>query len=456
MSTLSRMVTSRMPRRRKARTSLTTTCSSQSSLLSERFWRLELTPSPRARSDYIENRKLDVYDKGDLNDEEDFSDDPDARRAAEERMDRRDRRVARATGAAGDRRKARMPKFLASDEEDSEDEGQLLGRRRVRRMYDEPYGDDDAGFDEVSLSRTCVLPMDVGLNLRRLCRKCPLSSCPTSGPTRLRNGLTSREHAGRSCASSKTSCSPTSTRTTSPYTDLESLSSVNVSSRFPARMDQVTDSIVTQTVNSESLEVSFLHLSDSKAILAYFLANSPSAMLPIFDEVALEVILLAFPHYTRIHAEVHVRITELPTSYTLRDLRQSHLDALVRVSGVVTRRSGVFPQLKYVKFDCGKCGEVLGPFFQDAASEIRISFCSACNGKGPFTVNSEQVRISVAAVLATTSFLTRKHPADGLPELPEAHTARIARISPGRSSSPPPRGHSALGPDRFGQARRRD
>lgn len=144
-------------------------------------------------------------------------------------------------------------------------------------------------------------------------------------------------------------------------------------------------------VNSESLEVSFLHLSDSKAILAYFLANSPAAMLPIFDEVALDVILLAFPHYTRIHAEVHVRITELPTSYTLRDLRQSHLDALVRVSGVVTRRSGVFPQLKYVKFDCGKCGEVLGPFFQDAASEIRISFCSACNGKGPFTVNSEQV-----------------------------------------------------------------
>jgi len=144
-------------------------------------------------------------------------------------------------------------------------------------------------------------------------------------------------------------------------------------------------------VNSESLEVSFLHLTDSKAILAYFLANCPSAMLPIFDEVALDVILLAFPHYMRIHAEVHVRITELPTSYTLRDLRQSHLDALVRVSGVVTRRSGVFPQLKYVKFDCNKCGEVLGPFYQEAASEIRISFCSTCNSKGPFTVNSEQV-----------------------------------------------------------------
>ncbi len=33
--------------------------------------------------------------------------------------------------------------------------------------------------------------------------------------------------------------------------------------------------------NAESLEISFLHLVDSKAILAYFLANSPASMLPI-------------------------------------------------------------------------------------------------------------------------------------------------------------------------------
>lgn len=114
-------------------------------------------------------------------------------------------------------------------------------------------------------------------------------------------------------------------------------------------------------------------------------------MLSIFDQVALDVILLYYPLYERIHSEVHVRITELPTSYTLRDLRQIHLDALVRVTGVVTRRSGIFPQLKYVKFDCGKCGETLGPFFQDATAEVRISFCPICSAKGPFTINSEQV-----------------------------------------------------------------
>lgn len=110
----------------------------------------------------------------------------------------------------------------------------------------------------------------------------------------------------------------------------------------------------------------------------------------LFDEVALDAILLYYPSYARIHSEIHVRITELPTSLSLRDLRQGNLNCLVKVSGVVTRRTGVFPQLKYVKFDCGKCGATLGPFFQDTTKELKISFCSNCEGRGPFTVNSEQ------------------------------------------------------------------
>lgn len=153
--------------------------------------------------------------------------------------------------------------------------------------------------------------------------------------------------------------------------------------------------------NDESLEVSFLHLADSKAILAYFLSNSPSSMLAIFDGVALACVLLFYPSYERIHSEIHVRITHLPNPTTLRALRRNELNCLVRVSGVITRRTGVFPQLKYVKFDCRKCGAVLGPFYQDAlvggagkgsgggGKEVKISICPQCSGRGPFTVNSE-------------------------------------------------------------------
>lgn len=201
--------------------------------------------------------------------------------------------------------------------------------------------------------------------------------------------------------------------------------------------------------NSESLEVSYLHLSDSKPILAYFLLNSPSAMLAIFDEVALTAIVYYYPNYERIHSEVHVRITELPASSSLRDLRRNHLNSLVRIAGVVTRRSGVFPQLKYVKFDCRKCGAVLGPFYQDASKEVKISYCANCEGRGPFTVNSEQVRLHLELPWSARAH----YYTDSVQELSEDDPAGITWIGPAWSSSSPPRGYSALGPHRLGETR---
>jgi DNA replication licensing factor MCM2 len=149
--------------------------------------------------------------------------------------------------------------------------------------------------------------------------------------------------------------------------------------------------LILLVVNGESLEVSYAHLNEQKPILALFVSIAPAPMLEIFDKVALEVVLTHYPNYERIHSEIHVRIYDLPLTISLRDLRRSHLNNLVRVSGVVTRRTGVFPQLKYVRFDCKKCGAVLGPFYQDSTKEIRISYCPQCESKGPFSVNSEQV-----------------------------------------------------------------
>ena len=184
--------------------------------------------------------------------------------------------------------------------------------------------------------------------------------------------------------------------------------------------------------NSESLEVSYLHLAVSKPILAYFLTNSPGAMLTIFDEVALSAILVYYPSYERIHTEVHVRIADLPLSTSLRDLRRSNLNNLVRVSGVVTRRSGVFPQLKYVKFDCRKCGAVLGPFYQDATREVKISYCANCEGKGPFTVNSEQVGVWYPETRDLVAYLSIL---DCIPELSKDDFTRVPRVCSSRTTA---------------------
>jgi DNA replication licensing factor MCM2 len=68
------------------------------------------------------------------------------------------------------------------------------------------------------------------------------------------------------------------------------------------------------------------------------------------------------------------------------------LGNLIKVRGVVTRRSGVFPQLSLVKWDCGRCGTTMGPFVvADNAEEVKPKQCVACQAKGGFTVSDAVV-----------------------------------------------------------------
>nr|XP_019045031.1 minichromosome maintenance protein 2 [Kwoniella bestiolae CBS 10118]OCF23961.1 minichromosome maintenance protein 2 [Kwoniella bestiolae CBS 10118] len=303
----------------------------------------------RMMEDYDANDQLDTYSQADLDDRSSVAEMTRGERLAAERaMDRRDR------GLSGRRagRRDHMPAFLQSDDEDMDGlgEGPLAGinTRRRRRQYDERMDEDDAGEEEeMSLEHLG------DVKAASIAEWVSIDSVRRAVQKHFRSFLMT-------------------------YVD------ENGQSVYGQRIKHLGE------INSESLEVSFLHLAQSRPILAYFLANSPQPMLALFDEVALEAILLYYPSYDNIHSEIHVRITELPTSLSLRDLRQSNLNCLVRVSGVVTRRTGVFPQLKYVKFDCGKCGATLGPFFQDTNKELKISFCSACESRGPFSVNSEQ------------------------------------------------------------------
>lgn len=56
------------------------------------------------------------------------------------------------------------------------------------------------------------------------------------------------------------------------------------------------------------------------------------------------------------------------------------------MAGVVTRRTGVFPQLRLIKYDCVKCGYVMGPFAMHTETEVKPNACPSCQSKGPFTV----------------------------------------------------------------------
>ncbi|EEZ97575.1 DNA replication licensing factor Mcm2-like Protein [Tribolium castaneum] len=70
--------------------------------------------------------------------------------------------------------------------------------------------------------------------------------------------------------------------------------------------------------------------------------------------------------------------------------KKLHVNQLVRTIGVVTATTGVLPQLSVVKFDCNKCGFVLGPFVQNQHSEVQPGVCPECQSTGPFMINMEQ------------------------------------------------------------------
>ncbi|KAK8475494.1 hypothetical protein V6N13_065859 [Hibiscus sabdariffa] len=144
------------------------------------------------------------------------------------------------------------------------------------------------------------------------------------------------------------------------------------------------------SANKCSLEIDYKQFISVHPNIAIWLADAPQSVLEVMEDVAQRVVFDLHPNYRNIHQKIYIRITNLPIYDQIRDIRQIHLNTMVRIGGVVTRRSGVFPQLQQVKYDCNKCGAILGPFFQNSYSEVKVGSCPECQSKGPFTVNIEQ------------------------------------------------------------------
>lgn len=142
--------------------------------------------------------------------------------------------------------------------------------------------------------------------------------------------------------------------------------------------------------NRASFIISYPDLANKEQVLAFFLPEAPFQMFEIFDNVAKDMVLSIFPTYERVTSDIHVRISELPLIEELRTFRKLHLNQLVRTLGVVTATTGVMPQLSVIKYDCVKCGYILGPFVQSQDTETKPGSCPECQSAGPFSINMEQ------------------------------------------------------------------
>lgn len=142
--------------------------------------------------------------------------------------------------------------------------------------------------------------------------------------------------------------------------------------------------------NRESLFVSYLDLQSFDEILIKVLVVSAESALEIFDEAFKAVVTSLFPNYFMIKPRVNIRIIDVPVFEELRELRNENLGSLIRIKGIVTRRSGIFPRIFQAKYNCLKCKEVFGPFFIENESDFRPPNCPECGARGPFTIDSEK------------------------------------------------------------------
>ena len=144
--------------------------------------------------------------------------------------------------------------------------------------------------------------------------------------------------------------------------------------------------------NKQSLEIVFNHLSTKQPTIAIWLAEEPALMLPILNEVAMELVSEVYPDYNRMFQQIFVRVKDLPVEDKLRDLRQVHLNAMIKIRGVVTKRTGVFPELKESWYRCRGCSNLEGPFYNNTTEEGRVHLgsCMICSaGKDSYVLEDQ-------------------------------------------------------------------
>ncbi len=82
-----------------------------------------------------------------------------------------------------------------------------------------------------------------------------------------------------------------------------------------------------------------------------------------------------------------MKIVDYPVTENLRDLRKKDIGKIIKIKGVVTKRSAVFSQLKKVYYVCERCGDLKGPIYLNTFEKSSIGACHMCQSKGPFSIN---------------------------------------------------------------------
>ncbi|KAL0232991.1 hypothetical protein GEMRC1_011738 [Eukaryota sp. GEM-RC1] len=134
--------------------------------------------------------------------------------------------------------------------------------------------------------------------------------------------------------------------------------------------------------NETSISIPFTHLtsfSSNSAILARWLIQCPHLIIPIFDRVLRDVVGRDYSRYS---------------TMDLSPLT-AHLNKLISVQGVVTRRSTVFPKLRVAVWQCVACGGFTEPSeIVDDLDAAEPDVCPDCAGQNTFRLSKQRSKYS--------------------------------------------------------------
>jgi len=142
------------------------------------------------------------------------------------------------------------------------------------------------------------------------------------------------------------------------------------------------------------LDIDFKHLENWAPNMSLWVAEHPVDILPLLNEALLDEAERKFETYKNIRAteetELRAAIHGFWVKEPIRDLCTKHLNKLVYVHGVVTKRSSVFNQIKRLYLRCAKCNFPSGPFDVSESKDLRPGSCIECQSKGPWRVDRQK------------------------------------------------------------------
>lgn len=136
------------------------------------------------------------------------------------------------------------------------------------------------------------------------------------------------------------------------------------------------------SMNRQSVYVDYFDLEAFSPVIALASVSMPIKILPLLNEALQSVVRSSFPRYSQIRPVLIFRLVNIPSYDKIRSLRNTHLNTLVKVQGIITKRSTVRPVISLVKYTCQKCKAVVGPFLVENDAGNRPGRCLECQAPG--------------------------------------------------------------------------